>query len=89
MRRNSLSDKYFYGAGVEQVYVHVYRDNRAAQELYRKMGFEVTLSLFIKLFSFTYRTIKTDAASTLTFQMVETANAQLLEEQTFLLCFKT
>ncbi|PON55591.1 FkbH domain containing protein, partial [Trema orientale] len=47
--------------GVEQVYVHVYRDNRAAQELYRKMGFEV----------------------------VEMANSQLLEERTFLLCFKT
>lgn len=27
--------------GVEQVYVHVHRHNRAARELYRKMGFEI------------------------------------------------
>ena len=29
--------------GVEQVYVHVHRDNGVAQELYRKMGFEVRI----------------------------------------------
>ncbi|EXB38949.1 hypothetical protein L484_027384 [Morus notabilis] len=28
--------------GVEQVYVHVHRHNKAAQELYQKMGFEYT-----------------------------------------------
>jgi hypothetical protein len=27
--------------GVEQVYVHVHRSNKSAQELYQKMGFEV------------------------------------------------
>ncbi|KAH7519294.1 hypothetical protein FEM48_Zijuj08G0020700 [Ziziphus jujuba var. spinosa] len=29
--------------GIERVYVHVHRDNAPAQELYRKMGFEVIL----------------------------------------------
>lgn len=30
--------------GAKQVYVHVHRKNEPAQELYRKMGFEVLLS---------------------------------------------
>ncbi|KAJ4825234.1 hypothetical protein Tsubulata_035455 [Turnera subulata] len=46
--------------GVKDVYVHVHRNNRPAQDLYDKMGFEV----------------------------VEMASPQLLEEQTYLLCFK-
>uniref|UniRef100_A0A2N9HDH9 N-acetyltransferase domain-containing protein n=1 Tax=Fagus sylvatica TaxID=28930 RepID=A0A2N9HDH9_FAGSY len=46
---------------VEQVYVHVHRSNKSAQELYQKMGFEI----------------------------VEVASSQLLEDQTYLLCFKT
>ncbi|XP_070663279.1 GCN5-related N-acetyltransferase 6, chloroplastic-like isoform X2 [Malus domestica] len=48
-------------ANVEQIYVHVDRKNKPAQELYRKMGFEI----------------------------IERANSQLSEEQTYLLCFKT
>ncbi|RVX05374.1 hypothetical protein CK203_013521 [Vitis vinifera] len=47
--------------GVEQVFVHVHRNNGPAQELYQKMGFE----------------------------MVEVASSQLLQEQTYLLCFRT
>lgn len=31
----------FVCAGVEQVYVHVHRNNLVAQELYQKTGFEV------------------------------------------------
>ena len=31
-------------AGIEQVYVHVRRNNTPAQALYQKIGFEVTLS---------------------------------------------
>ncbi|XP_034700539.1 uncharacterized protein LOC117925591 [Vitis riparia] len=47
--------------GVEQVFVHVHRNNGPAQELYQKMGFE----------------------------MVEVASSQLLQEQTYLLSFRT
>ncbi|XP_060961443.1 GCN5-related N-acetyltransferase 6, chloroplastic isoform X2 [Cannabis sativa] len=67
-RRQGIASNMLYFAvesaisdGVEQVYVHVYRDNKAAQELYRKMGFE----------------------------LVQMASSQLLEEGTFLLCFKS
>lgn len=31
-------------AGVEQVYVHVHKNNSVAQELYQKTGFEVKTS---------------------------------------------
>ncbi|XP_062091153.1 GCN5-related N-acetyltransferase 6, chloroplastic [Humulus lupulus] len=67
-RRQGIASNMLYFAvesaisdGVGQVYVHVYRDNQAAQELYHKMGFE----------------------------LVQMASSQLLEERTFLLCFKS
>lgn len=39
-------------ADVEQVYVHVHKNNRAAQDLYQKMGFKVIIliTVFLVLF---------------------------------------
>ena len=37
---------YLHAVGVEQVFVHVHRNNGPAQELYQKMGFEVIPVVF-------------------------------------------
>jgi ribosomal protein S18 acetylase RimI-like enzyme len=41
--------------GMEQVYVHVHRSNKSAQELYQKMGLEVMwMHLFLLYFWFQF-----------------------------------
>lgn len=36
-------------SGAEQVFVHVHRDNKAAQELYYKIGFQVNFRHFFQM----------------------------------------
>ncbi|KAK6941295.1 FR47-like, partial [Dillenia turbinata] len=68
-----------------QVFVHVLRKNQPAQELYRKLGFEVkcqTHSVRGSLYRLTLN------STFLVYRMVKMASPQSEEDQTYLLCCK-
>lgn len=78
-------------AGIEQVYVHVHRNNLPAQALYQKIGFEVMSTSGFKSFFIFVPFCFTLWSSHICydFQVVEIASSQLVEEQTYLLCINT
>ena len=76
--------------GVEQVYVHVNRSKKSAQELYQKMGFEVMwmhlflLYFWLQFLAFSFYSWKDWKGFYILDQIVDMASSQFLEDHT---CF--